>query len=89
MFGQRAASHASPVGDGRRRGVLQSGREGMKNRAVLVCPVSLYQKKICWVVYEPLLLVWAPDGEIMLMERGNSGGVYPYLAQAHSPSLAG
>lgn len=72
MYGLRVASHASLVGDGRtrrRRGLLQKGREGMKNRAVLVCPVSHYQKKICWVVCGALLLVCVPDGEIRPMER--------------------
>lgn len=68
---------------------LLTGRLGMKNRAVLVCPVSPNQKKICWVVCEPLLLVWAPDGEIRPIESRKSGGQYPRLAQAHSPSLAG
>lgn len=68
---------------------LLTGRQGMKNRAVLVCPVSPNQKKICWVVCEPLLLVWAPDGEIRPIESRKSGGQYPRLAQAHSPSLAG
>lgn len=69
MYGPRVASHASLVGGGRsrsRRGVVT---ERMKNRAVLVCPVSLYQKKICWVVCGALLLVWAPDGVIRPMER--------------------
>lgn len=92
MYCLRVASHASLVGDGRtgrRRRLLQKGREGMKNRAVLVCPVSLYQKKICWVVCGALLLVCVPDGEIRLMERGNSGGVKPCLAHAESLSLAG
>ena len=63
--------------------------ERMKNRACLVCPVSFYQKKICWVVCGQLLLVWAPDGQIRPMESGNSGGLYLSLAQAHSPGLAG
>lgn len=92
MYCLRVASHASLVGDGRtrrRRELLQKGRERMKNRAVLVCPVSLYQKKICWVVCGALLLVCVPDGEIRPMERGNSGGVKPCLAHADSLSLAG
>lgn len=48
----------------------------MRNRIVLVRPVSLYQKKICRVVFRALLLDGAPDGEIRADGEGNSVSLF-------------